>query len=303
MTSLRKEGGYALVVTLLVTTLLVAVVVEFVYSVYVSTARAANFTGSQRAALLAANGIELGDKALDLLLTQDPHLSVAKNGFSFTKIEGDLSVTVRAVDELSKLSTAVVYTGTGVVNDKIHGSYTRLMSHLLGDPNLTDTLADWIDSDDEPRTYGAEGRDFYRSLRSPYDPKNGYLASLEELLMIKGYTRKVFDTINPYVTAHNNNGLVNINTAPAPVIMALSENITEELAGNLIRYRKENTFTDRSDIMKVPGFEIIGFELQDKVVVKSRLFRIYSRASAGDSEREVEAVVNVGRSILYWRER
>ena len=245
MTSSRKEGGYALIITLLVTTLLVAVVVEFAYSVYVSTARAANFTGSQRASLLAANGVKLGQKALALLLAADPYLSSAKDGLAFSRVEGDLSVTVRAVDELSKISTRVVYTGTGVLNDNIHGSYARLVSHLSLDPNLTDTLADWIDSDDEPRIYGAEGRDFYRSLPSPYDPKNGYLGSLEELLMIKDYTREVFDAISPYVTVHNNTGAVNINTAPAPVIMALSENITEELAERLIRYRKENTFKDR----------------------------------------------------------
>ena len=55
--------------------------------------------------------------------------------------------------------------------------------------------------------------------------------------------------------------------------------------------------------MKVDGFETIGFELQNRVVVKSRLFRIYSRARAAESVREVEAVVNIGGSVLYWRER
>ena len=45
---IRAEAGFALVVTLLVTAVLVAVVVEFAYSVYVATARAANFSDSQR---------------------------------------------------------------------------------------------------------------------------------------------------------------------------------------------------------------------------------------------------------------
>ena len=121
--------------------------------------------------------------------------------------------------------------------------------------------------------------------------------------MIKDYDRSVFDALSPYVTVHNNDGLVNINTAPAKVIMALSENITAELAEELLRYRKEFGLMKRSDIMKVPGFETIGFELQDRVVVTSKLFRIYSKASAADSEREIEAVVNVGESVLYWRER
>ncbi len=297
------EQGYALILTLFVTALLVAVVVEFAYSIYVSTARAANFTGSQRAALLAANGVELGGKALGLLLTQDPYMGVAKDGFTFTRTDGDLSVEIRAVDELSRISTAVVYAGTGVVNDKVKGSYSRLLERLKLDPHLADTLADWIDSDDEPRMYGAEGVDFYQALPRPYQPKNNDLESLEELLMIKGYTQEVFNAISPYVTVYNTEGLVNINTAPESVLMALSEDITEELAAELIRYRQESPFKDSSDVMKVPGFETIGFTLQNRVVVRSRLFRIYSRASAGGAVREVEAVVNVGQSVLYWRER
>lgn len=302
MTRAGKERGYVLIITLLVTTLLVAVIVEFAYNVYVSTARAANFSQSQRAALLAANGVELGAEALKLLIAQDPYL-ITKDGLTFTKTEGDMSVTVRAVDERSKLSTAVVYRDTGVTNDKIHKSYSALLKLLTLEPNLTDTLADWIDSDSEPRRYGAEGRDFYRGLRSPYDPRNSYLGSLEELLMIKDYDKSVLDALSPYVTVHNNDGLVNINTAPAKVIMALSENITAELAEELLRYRKEFGIKKRADIMKVPGFKTIGFELQDRVVTTSRLFRIYSKARAADSEREIEAVVNVGKSILYWRER
>ncbi len=207
------------------------------------------------------------------------------------------------MDELSRISAAVVYANTGVVNDKVHGSYSRLLSHLKLDAHLADTLADWIDSDDEPRIYGAESVDFYGSLPRPYSPKNDYLDSLEELRMIKGYTPEVFNTISPYVTVYSTTGLVNINTAPESVVMALSGDITEELAKELIRYRKESPFKDRSDVMKVPGFEIIGYALQDMVVVRSGLFRIYSRASADGAVREVEAVVNVGKSILYWRER
>ena len=170
MTSSGKESGYVLVVTLLVTTLLVAVIVEFAYNVYVSTARAANFSKSQRAALLAANGVELGTEALKLLIAQDPYM-ITQDGLTFTKTEEDMSVTVRAVDERSRLSTAVVYRDTGVTNDKIHKSYSTLLKALSLEPKLTDTLADWIDADSEPRGYGAEGLDYYRGLAKPYDPR------------------------------------------------------------------------------------------------------------------------------------
>jgi len=55
----------------------------------------------------------------------------------------------------------------------------------------------------------------------------------------------------------------------------------------------------------VSGFETIGFSLQDKITVRSSVFRIFSRATVGEGIKDVEAVVDTqsnGR-VLYWRER
>ena len=58
-------------------------------------------------------------------------------------------------------------------------------------PNMTDDVAnsivDWLDADDSPRTNGAES-DYYGSLNPPYMAKNGPLDSIEELLFVKGVT-------------------------------------------------------------------------------------------------------------------
>ncbi|NQT12839.1 MAG: general secretion pathway protein GspK, partial [Planctomycetes bacterium] len=59
---------------------------------------------------------------------------------------------------------------------------------LMGLPGMTediaDSILDWIDSDDEPREFGAE-IDYYASLDPPYAPKNGPLDTVEELLLIR----------------------------------------------------------------------------------------------------------------------
>jgi DNA uptake protein ComE-like DNA-binding protein len=54
-------------------------------------------------------------------------------------------------------------------------------------PDIANSILDWIDPDDEPRTNGAES-DYYESLSPPYQAKNGPLDSLEELLLVKGVT-------------------------------------------------------------------------------------------------------------------
>jgi DNA uptake protein ComE-like DNA-binding protein len=62
---------------------------------------------------------------------------------------------------------------------------------LMALPDMTEDIADaildWIDLDDEPRELGAESS-YYAGLTPPYAPKNGPLASVEELLLVRGIT-------------------------------------------------------------------------------------------------------------------
>jgi len=52
---------------------------------------------------------------------------------------------------------------------------------------VADAILDWLDEDDSPRVNGAESS-YYLSLASPYQPTNGPLRQLDELLMIQGVT-------------------------------------------------------------------------------------------------------------------
>ena len=65
---------------------------------------------------------------------------------------------------------------------------------LLGLPGMTEDLADaimdWLDADDEQRAYGAE-LDYYGGLPTPYEPTNGPINSVEELLLVSGMTPSI----------------------------------------------------------------------------------------------------------------
>ncbi len=54
---MKGERGFALVITLLITALLVALTAEFVNEVFVDTSARQNFTDGQQASLLAGSGI------------------------------------------------------------------------------------------------------------------------------------------------------------------------------------------------------------------------------------------------------
>jgi len=76
-------------------------------------------------------------------------------------------------------------------------------------PNMTEDIAaailDWIDDDDETRTYGAES-DYYETLESPYFAKNGPLESLDELLLVRDITPEML-----YGEDTNRNGILDPN--------------------------------------------------------------------------------------------
>ncbi|GAB5402279.1 MAG: type II secretion system protein GspK [Aureliella sp.] len=63
---------------------------------------------------------------------------------------------------------------------------------LMALPGMTvdvaDSILDWLDEDNEPREYGAEFDDYYGTLPSPYRPANGPIASIEQLLLVRGVT-------------------------------------------------------------------------------------------------------------------
>lgn len=79
-------------------------------------------------------------------------------------------------------------------------------SLLLALPGMTaetaDCILDFIDEDDEPREFGAEG-EYYLSLPSPYSAKNGPLDSVEELLLCKGVLPQLL-----FGADANRNGLI-----------------------------------------------------------------------------------------------
>ncbi|MFA6546701.1 MAG: hypothetical protein WCS99_19955, partial [Limisphaerales bacterium] len=57
-------------------------------------------------------------------------------------------------------------------------------------PALAAALLDFIDEDDAPRPEGAE-QDYYNGLPRPYTIRNGPLVSLDELLLVRGFTAEL----------------------------------------------------------------------------------------------------------------
>jgi general secretion pathway protein K len=294
------EKGVALVLVLLVTAAMTAIIAGIISTVHGQLNRTSNFIEGQKAAQAAEGGFELAARYLKTL--NRDYIWLGTGTFA-TQVEGMvLEVTVE--DESGKLQTNSIIFPNGEVNEAARASYRSLLKSLGMEPSLSETLADWLDMDDVTRGGGAEGQSFYHKLPEPYAPKNGHLDSVGELALVKGYERRSVERLGRFLTVYSD-GLVNINTAPKEVLMALSEEITPSMADSIIKRRDEKPFADASDIRSVSGFETLVFSLRGRIKVKSDIFRVRTRAISGGVVREVEAVVRTGgaKKVLYWRAR
>jgi type II secretory pathway component PulK len=105
-------------------------------------------------------------------------------------------------------------------------------------------IVDWRDSDSayaHPE-YGAEDKD-YEDLKLPYESKDAPFEILDELLLVKGLNRDIFNQIRPWVTVYGT-GAVNVNTAPQEVLIALG--LSEPLVEKILRHRQGKDRLDGS---------------------------------------------------------
>lgn len=300
---LKSESGVALILALLVTALMAAVVVEMIYEVHISTASVTMYSEGQEASIAAEGGIELAGTVLSSMRDAQGYVSFGGEYYiEQTLSEGRKTIRLRAEDESAKVPINIIVGSNGSKNGWYYGIYLRLLRELELDESLAETLADWLDADDEPRPLGAESVDHYMNLNPGYASRDGRLKSLEELLLVKGYTPEVFRKLAPYVTIYTM-GPINLNTAQKPLLQALSEDMTESMVDELMEYRLTEPLKHASKLTEVPGFSsAVSASLQIFTGTTSMTYRVVSRATVGESVREAETVIK-GQKLLYWRER
>ena len=87
---------------------------------------------------------------------------------------------------------------------------------------ITCALMDWLDDDSNPNGLdGAEDNHYY-GMTPPYRAANRKLHSVSELRLVAGMTPELFEAVEPYLTALDENTTINIHTAPAPVLRTLN---------------------------------------------------------------------------------
>lgn len=169
--------------------------------------------------------------------------------------------------------------------------FQRLLSVLGLPADLAPALADWTDVDDVPQEGGAEDG-YYLALAQPYRTSNRELVELGELLKVKGFDSHTIESLRAFVSVlPASNTPVNVNFAPAEVLVAVISGLTLSDARLIVQQRHGQPYNDIADFkQRLPhgGITIVDSDL----AVKSDYFWVTGRASIGKAQVVTQALLH-----------
>ena len=301
--------------------------------------------GVEKVKLLLTKSAELQKKPADLLVSSTGSEDEKKSWYApakrlaqglavqgLSEALGEGTVRVDIIPEPARRNVNMLATDDIPTRD----NWDRILE-LGGVPEekrgaLMDSFFDWVDVDSEPKAYGAETEDYYATLKPPYRAKNGPLDTVEELLLIKGFTKEIlfgglppdakegdapYTGIADILTVYGNNQ-VNVNAASARVLMSLPViDGDASLANDIIQEREGLTGGDQKGedkyfkspddfFMRFPELSQRRGELAPYVTTVSGIYRIICIGSVHGVERGIWAIVNydgADMKVLRWWEQ
>lgn len=181
--------------------------------------------------------------------------------------------------------------GGEVVDPITKNRVTALLEVLEITSFRADALIDWIDSNDQTvSAYGAEDGQ-YLVAEPAYRAANQPFTSVSELRMIEGMTEEAYRALVPHVAALPVSGAgINVNTATAPVIAALHNELTLAQANAVLEKRGEEPFETVQDFLALPEFSGLGLKSAG-LRVNTQFFEVVSRITYDDRVSNLVSMV------------
>jgi general secretion pathway protein K len=159
-------------------------------------------------------------------------------------------------------------------------------------------IVDWLDKGDELISpAGAEQSD-YSGFNPPRFPANTDIADTAELAAMAGYSLAEVQRLMPFISALPGPTTININSAPEPVLMALSGDLGIDFVDMVVDNRPFLTlqeFYQAIDIRLMVGEPALAIRWPAKLIdVKSDFFQLNLEVTLGQSRLEVKSIMHRG---------
>ncbi len=290
------EGGFALLITLLVILLLSVIIFDLDFQARADLRSASNFRDDLSAYYLALSGISVGKEILEQDRTDASSSSDNLGELWATPVppfplgEGEISGGIQ--DELGKINLNALLD----INDQpIEWRATQLKNlfQLLEvGPEPVDAIIDWIDKNSDTRGFGGAEDETYQQLDPSYSAKNGPIDTHKELRFIKGISSEVYEKILPYVTIYPDNtdkaffGKINVNTADALILQSMG--IDGSAIERLMRERPYDQNTMANFKAALPPNQNVG--ILATLGYQSHIFSMTAVGAVRNTKKTVHAI-------------
>lgn len=246
----RQQRGVALITALLITAIATIAAVAMASRQQIDIRRTGNIIDIDRADMFALGAEEWAKQVLRRDRKDNQTDNTEEDWATVLpplSVEG--GVVAGKIEDMQGLFNINNLVNNGAASPADRQIFERLLQNLDINIDIIDAVIDWMDKD-ERQTFpnGAEDTE-YLQLDIPYRTHNAPMASPSELVLVKGMNYADYTKIAPYLAALPERTTININTAPAQVLMAVVENLSESEADQIIEDRTEEPFADINSFM------------------------------------------------------
>ena len=204
------------------------------------------------------------------------------------------AISGRLEDLQSRFNLNNLVTQQGAVDSAAVAQFERLLTVLGLNPGTAGIVVDWIDADGDTYFPGGAEDDAYAGANPPYRTPNLPITSASELAAMTGIEAEDYRALLPYVTALPPGTRLNVNTASAPVLASLSDDIDLSRAASLVEQRGTAGF---ADIDAALG-EFIAPDLRERIEGTSNYFLLSATVVLGTHHFTLYSVLHRHQSGL-----
>ncbi len=238
--SAHRQHGVAIITALLILAIVTTIGVSLAKHLQLDVRRTGNIIANEQALVFVSGAEELAKFGLKF---DHDNNKIDHNDEEWAKPQsfpfdgGSLTGTIKGLQDCFNLNNLYNNSSVDAVAKQ---RFQRLLSTLGLNPGLADAVIDWIDSDASTTLPDGAEDGYYTNLPKPYRTANQPMQSLSELRLVKGFDdAKVYNTLAPFVCAFGKHTSINVNTAPAEVLISLAPDMTQTLAENIVQQRAD----------------------------------------------------------------
>lgn len=246
----HKQSGVALIMVLLVVALVTVLAVQLSQRLQMNVVRTMNYQQSEQAYWYWLSAEEIARQLLQLQVKDSDgvihrgqvwHLQTEEE--RVYPLEGGGMANV-AIDDLHSCFNVNALKGDNLSTEQLVRRKVQMRMLLqAAQPDMDDykadviveSIADWLDRDEQmSSSYGAERSD-YESLSVPYQAANDFFVHESELRLVRGITQPVYQALKPFVCVipNSDKNELNFNTVEhGEILHAMSLGALTTDAGN-----------------------------------------------------------------------